>query len=77
MRRPYGRDRAGENGCPDALGMVGREDGGEQAAERKSDQDRLLDIEGIHHREGIGQVIVQRVGGDISGRSDLPLPRPS
>src|SRR5882724_214641 len=51
VRRSNGRDRTGENGCPDALGMVGREDGGEQAAERKSDQDRLLDIEGIHHRQ--------------------------
>src|SRR3954465_2749001 len=66
VRRPYGRDRTGENGCPDALGMVSREDGGEQAAKRKSDQDRLFDIEGIHYRQRIGQVIVERVGGDIA-----------
>ena len=63
--RSYGRDRTGENGGPDALGMVGREDGGEQATKRKADQDRLLDIEGIHYREGVGQVMVERVGGDI------------
>ena len=45
MRRSDGRDRAGENRRLHALGMVRRDDAGEQAAEREPDEDRLLDIE--------------------------------
>ena len=45
VRRPDGRDRAGQDRGPHALGMMRRENGGEQAAKGKSDQDRLLDLE--------------------------------
>ena len=62
VARPDNSRHARQDRGLGALGMIGRDAAGEQAAERQADQDGLARLRRIHDRERVGHAIVQRIG---------------
>ena len=60
--RPDDSRHARQDRSLGALGMIGGEAAGEQAAERQADQDGLAGVGRVHDGERVGHAVVQRIG---------------
>ena len=71
--RPDARRRADQDRRLHALGMIGRHHGGERAAEGQADEHGLARMRGIHDGQRVGEIGVERIGGDVVGPIGLAV----
>ena len=61
VSRPDTCGRSDQNGCPDAVGVMGGNRAGDHPAGRKTDQDRLVGRRLIHDRKRIDDVVFEGI----------------